>query len=242
MKILTDLMADQAPRYFVTFTGEAVQPVRIVYKVRRPDIVRSKLKKLKCIVEDGPELAWILAGEVRALAPTLQLTKSPPPGEYQTIGTFHFSPEDPTVMMLDLRSIERAKVALRFFQKRLAAPIATIVKVLVVNRHFSSQCPEAAILQGPDIFSHFFERSPIAPSPSVKECVRHLSEETFREPTLPEIEEIGARGLEDGITLFETLLTYRYIVGANRLRGIETSLLQLLKEAFEKEGLSKVSE
>jgi hypothetical protein len=125
-------MPPHVREYLSTSTGEPFQPIRLYYDVPSMSYARQRLKRLRCLLNAGAEMAWLYEREAQGLRFEPR-RMPPPPGPPTVIGRFRFSA--PTVLTLQLRSLPRARTAVQFFAPVLGAQV-TLSRVRIVNRLF----------------------------------------------------------------------------------------------------------
>ncbi|EYF06602.1 hypothetical protein [Chondromyces apiculatus] len=121
-----------------TATGEPYQPVRMFFVIESRPWVVQVLAQLRCMREVRKREAWVWVYADEAAAVPLSKRVGDLPVEVQPVvlGTMRF-PED-GVMMLEVRSLERAIAAARFFGPILVGR-ARLARVRVVNRWFAEE-------------------------------------------------------------------------------------------------------
>jgi curved DNA-binding protein CbpA len=225
-----DEMADQP--LLATVTGEHFQPVRLHYKVlNRPGLLRE-FEKLRCLDYDSSRKRWVWlydheARELRFPQSYAQIAKELHP---IVIGSFFMRSE--VTLLLDLRSCERALLAIPFFDAHLSRRLVEIEEAEVVNRLFPAT--KANLRLSPDAL---FDRQ-IATVDDPEALIRQLVEKTAdvrnkaerikivlqdlrsrSKQTLPEIERIPVHFAEDGIGGFKMALQLRQMVAMQHWLG-----------------------
>src|SRR5437588_127271 len=128
-------MADKT--VLATMTGENFQPVRLHYRVFDHAGLLRALKRLRCVDEDPPRQRWVWLydHEARGLqfrrCSYAQIPKHLHP---IVIGSLFVRRNDE--LLLDLRSCERALLAIPFFDKYLPRKVAKVTEAEVVNKLF----------------------------------------------------------------------------------------------------------
>jgi hypothetical protein len=119
----------------VTDTGEPFQPVRLYFRLGNKIAVGRALTALGCIREDRPSnsLLWIYEGEAASLTFGVPRERIAP--ELHPIVLGRFKLPDPKRLVLEVRSIDRAVEAARFFAPVLREQ-ASLGGVRVINRWF----------------------------------------------------------------------------------------------------------
>lgn len=224
-----------------TRTGEAYQPVRLYYEVLSQKTVIGAFKKLRCMMLDPTSQdhwQWLYDQEARKLRFSVSYNKVPKEYRPIVLGDFYFRDE---IMILDLRSFDRAIAAIEFFDKRINRRAAYLTRMRVVNKYFDANETPEATLQPP--FDQFFERPDLVfPDPREMEqqlyqlgeehedteariqAVNALLEAKNKQP-LPEIEELPIHLYEDGIAPIQLALTMRQVEAMHHWQG-DTSFSQ----------------
>jgi hypothetical protein len=144
------------------------------------------------------------------------------------IGSFFQRTDDQ--LLLDLRSRERAKLAIPFFDEHIPRSVARVTEAEVVNKLHSTDNPQ---LSPADLFDNQVSKSrdPEAELKRVAEVVASVCGLRARfdialkamlsaaQETLPEIERIPVHYYEDGIQGFELVLRLRKIIAMEHFSG-----------------------
>jgi hypothetical protein len=226
-----------------TLTGEYFQPVRLHYQVADHQGLLAAFKKIRCVQHDASQDRWVWLYEEEAkgqrfknsyeqIAPNLRPI---------VLGSFFLRREDQ--LLLDLRSCERATMAILFFDRRIPRKVAKVTECEVINRLFPAD-------ENPKIMPHdLFDRqqtTPIDPDAEMQELVdsvAHLDDpqEKLRvaleemnarsKRPLPEIERFPIHFYEDGIQGFESTLRVRQMVAYQHWLGnSEYSMHDVIQE------------
>jgi hypothetical protein len=221
-------MADRP--LLATLTGEHFQPVRLHYKVLdQPGLLRA-FKKLRCVDYDRTQQRWVWLYEHEAKGLRFKQSYAQIPKDLHpiVIGSFFLRPNDQ--LLLDLRSCERAILAIPFFDKRLPRSVARVTEAEVVNKLFSA---ENRTLTPDSLFDH--QASTFIDPQAAMQRFRDLTagiqdprerfkvvmeemESSSKQP-LPEIERFPIHYYEDGIVGFAASLRYRQIVALQHWSG-----------------------
>jgi len=141
-------MADKP--ILATVTGEYFQPVRLHYQVLDHDGLLRAFKKLRCLEHDPTEQRWVWLYDHEAK--TLRFKRSYAEIHKDlhpiVIGSFFLRTKDK--LLLDLRSCERAILAIPFFAKHLPQRVARVTESEIVNKLFSAT--ESTQLTPGDLF------------------------------------------------------------------------------------------
>jgi hypothetical protein len=213
-----------------TMTGEHFQPVRLHYTVFDRKALLRAFKKLRCVDRDPTQLRWVWLYDFEARTLPFQRSSAQIPRQYRPIIIGSFIPRSEDKMVLDLRSYERAILAIPFFDKHIPRSVAKATGAEVVNRLFSVE--EAQItpdqlfdrqetpVDDPEaILRGIAER--VAPIQDPQEKFRLASEclEVQAKRPLPEIEWFPIHYYEEGIQSFQTALKMRQIIASQHWLG-----------------------
>src|SRR3954466_3713124 len=127
-------MADQA--LLATMTGEHFQPVRLHYKVQNRARLLRAFENLRCLDYDPSRKRWVwlYAHEAKKLRFRRSYAQFPKEVHPIVIGAFFLRTEE--TLLLDLRSCERALLAIPFFDSHLPRGLVALEEAEVVNRLF----------------------------------------------------------------------------------------------------------
>jgi hypothetical protein len=222
-------MADKP--ILATLTGEYFQPVRLHYRVFDHDGLLRVFKKLRCLDYDTTQQRWVWLYDHEAKSLRFQQSYAQIPSYLHplVIGSFFLRGKDK--LLLDLRSCDRATLAVPFFDKRLPRSVTKVTEAEVVNKLFSAT--ENAKLTPDGLFDHQGStfRDPEAAMQRVIERTAHVQDpeeklrialedmESGAKQPLPEIERFPVHYYEDGIQGFETALQMRQIVALQHWLG-----------------------
>ena len=145
------------------------------------------------------------------------------------IGSFFLRSKDK--LLLDLRSCERATLAVPFFDKHLPRSVTKVTEAEVVNKLFSAT--ENAKLTPHALFDHKGStcRDPEAAMQRVIERIAHVEDpekklqialedmECVAKQPLPDIERFPVHYYEEGIQAFETALQIRQLIALQHWLG-----------------------
>src|SRR3954466_4255407 len=127
-------MAEQP--LMATMTGEHFQPVRLHYKVlNRPGLLRA-FERLRCLGYDPTRKRWVwlYAHEAKKLRFRRSYDQFPKELHPIVIGAFFLRTKE--TLLLDLRSCERALLAVPFFDRHLPRRLVELEDAEGVNRPF----------------------------------------------------------------------------------------------------------
>ena len=214
-----------------TITGEYFQPVRLHYRVLDHEGLHRAFKKLRCLDYDTTQKRWVWLYEHEAK--TLRFKRSyvqiPRHLHPMVIGSIFLRGNDR--LHLDLRSCERAMLAIPFFDEHLPRSVAKVREAEVVNKLFSAAENQKLT---PDILFDNQESvfcDPEAIIRRIKELTAHVQdpeekinivcedlESQLRQP-LPEFERLPIHYYEDGIQGITTSLQLRQVVALQHWLG-----------------------
>ncbi len=213
-----------------TMTGELYQPVRLHYEVFDRKAVLRALKKLRCVERDPTRLRWVWLYDYKARNLSFQTSYEQIPEQYQPVVIGSFIPRNEDRMVLDLRSFERAWLAIPFFDKHIPRDAAKVFDAEVVNRLFSAEekdstpdeifdRQETQVRDPKEIFRKIAELTAHVQDPKEKlQIVLQHSQEQSKEP-LPEIERFPVHYYEEGIKSFTSRLKVRQLIAYQHWQG-----------------------
>jgi len=213
-----------------TMTGEYFQPVRLHYSVLSRQGVLRAFKRLRCVNRDPTRERWVWLYDHEARTLPFKVTYQQIPRHLHPIIIGSFFLRGKGQLLLDVRSFERATLAVEFFDKHLPRKAAKLSEAEIVNRLFSTEDSQIT----PDQI--FDRQASIAPDPeaAVKgmiELTAHLADpqeklriaaeymEAQAKRPLPEIERIPIHFYEEGIQSFTTFSKLRQMVAMQHWLG-----------------------
>lgn len=218
------------PSLLMNMTGEAFQPVRLHYQVLSRSKLVQAFRKLRCLDYDAElrRWVWLYAHEAKRLALPIPHARLEPELHPIVIGAFFLRPEE---LVLDLRSTERALLALPFFDRLLPRRLVRATDAEIVNRVFPGEEADRPRTPG-DFFDRpgsvatdpaaflakldelkSAEDDPEAPSRALA-----MIEGSARKP-LPEVERFPTHYHEDGIGSLQLAFRLRKIVAMRHWSG-----------------------
>jgi hypothetical protein len=214
-----------------TFTGERFHPVRLHYRVADPQGLLNAFKKLRCMQEDRPKQRWVWLFDHEAQWLSLPKSYAELGKELRPIVLGSFFSRDPDHVILDLRSCERAVLAVPFFDKHIPRRVARVTEAEIVNSFFSAT--DNASLTPADIFDRcpVTDLDPDGHVEKIKSAIAEVGDpqEKFRiamemmtlpaRGPLPLVERFPVHFYEDGIAGFEFFLTLRGMVAMQHWLG-----------------------
>jgi hypothetical protein len=214
-----------------TMTGEAFQPVRLHYKVLdHPGLLRA-FEKLRCIETDPQKQRWVWLynHEAKKLHLPKAYSEIPADAHPIVIGSFFERPGDK--LILDLRSCERALLAIPFFDKHLPRRVVKVTDAEVVNKLFAVAgnemlTPDRIFDTQPSTYvdpaavqQRLMELAAQARDPQEKIRIVMEGMEAHSKRPLADIERIPVHYYEDGIGGFQLALRTRQIVAMQHWQG-----------------------
>jgi hypothetical protein len=214
-----------------TVTDEHFQPVRLHYQVLDQAGLLRAFRKLRCIDHDPGRGRWVWLYEYEAKKLQFRKSYAQLPKQLHPIVIGSFFLRDKDRLLLDLRSFERALLAIPFFDKHIPRSVARVADAEVVNRLFSAAGNEQLT---PDrLFDHqpSTVRDPDAEVRRLLDLVAGIEDpqEKFRIMTedmnarakepLPEIERLPIHFYQEGIHGFQLGLRMRQIVALQHWLG-----------------------
>jgi hypothetical protein len=116
-------------------TGEPFQPVRLYYAVTDKPAVTKALARLRCIEEDKTSRCWVWLYDEEAARLTFGIPRERLSPEVHPIVIGRFRFPDAKQVVLEVRSIERAIEAAKFFAPRFRSN-AVLSRARIINRWF----------------------------------------------------------------------------------------------------------
>ena len=119
-----------------TLTGEHFQPVRLHYRVLNHPGLKRAFEKLRCLEYDAPRKRWVWLYDHEAKKLRFQRSYAQFPKELHPIVIGAFFLRTKETLLLDLRSCERALLAIPFFDTHLPRKLVELEDAEIVNRLF----------------------------------------------------------------------------------------------------------
>jgi hypothetical protein len=223
-------MADQP--LLATITGEHFQPVRLHYRVlNRTGLLRA-FEKLRCVDYDPTRTRWVwlYAHEAKRLRFPRSYAQLPKELHPIVIGAFFLRSKE--TLLLDLRSCERALLAIPFFDTHLPRRLIELEDAEVVNRLFPATqenlqlTPDALFdarmgtgIDPEALVPRIAEKTGHARDPGEKIEIALADLASRARQPLPEVERLPVHYAEDGIKGFELALRLRQIVAMQHWLG-----------------------
>jgi hypothetical protein len=121
------------PRLLVTYTKEPFQPVRLYYTIPSKPVVTQILGGLRCTVQEPAGRTWQWLYQNEAAAITFGIPYAEVPAEVQPVIIGRFKFPEPKRMVVEVRSIQRAIEAAKFFGPILGERVV-LRRTRVINR------------------------------------------------------------------------------------------------------------
>ena len=214
-----------------TMTGEFFQPVRLHYRVFDRENLLQAFERLRCVARDPTQQRWVWLYEDEAKKLQFKRSYAQIPKHLHplVLGSFFLRLKDR--LLLDLRSCERALLAIPFFDTYLPRGTVKVTEAEVVNKLFSAI--ENPKLRPDSIFDQHVSTSAVAegemqrlaalvtqvPDPQEKLRVALERIESKAQQSLPEVERIPIHYYEDGIDGFTAALTIRQVIAMHHWLG-----------------------
>ncbi len=130
-------MANNKP-VICTMTNEVFQPVRLYYTIHNKSAVQVAFMKLRCMDYDprGARWTWLYDGEAKKLDFKVPYSEIPVEKRPIILGSFYSRTDGQ--MCLDVCSIERAVIAVQFFNKIIRRSAAEVSFCAIYNKLLTS--------------------------------------------------------------------------------------------------------
>jgi hypothetical protein len=222
-------MADKP--ILATMTGEFFQPVRLHYQVFDHDGLLRAFKKLRCVQHDPTQQRWVWLYDHEAKALRFQRSYAEFPKDLHpiVIGSFFLRTKDK--LLLDLRSCERAILAIPFFAKHLPLRVAKVTESEIVNKLFSAtenpqlkpddlfDRPGSSVRDPAAVMQKIIDRASQVRDPRKRFAIAQEELDSQARQLTPDIERFPVHYHEDGIGGFEAALRMRQIVAREHWLG-----------------------
>ncbi len=225
----------------MTVTGEYFQPVRLHYRVFNQQGLSRAFKKLRCVEYDPPQNRWVWLYEQEARKLGFKRPYAGIPRHLHPIVIGSFFPRTNDQLLLDLRSFDRARFAIPFFDKHVARSLAKVTEAEIVNKLFSAT--ENSGLTPGAIFDHqtstcldptstlkrLIEQTAHVQDPLQKLRIAMEEVKSRANKPLPEIERFPVHFYEEGIKGFAGALQVRQVLALQHWLGnTEYSMLDVI--------------
>ncbi len=220
----------------VTTTGEPIQPACLHYSVRDLQRLETCFRKLRCMSFDNVRNGWVWHYDEEARSLEFEhsweeVSKHGP----VVLGSFYI--RGAKAAELYVRSIERALMAVEFFDEHVPRTVARVNDMDVANRLFSAEeralTPETLFADAEtDFRQQVVEREALWANPQqmMAEFQRQFSGEERKQ--LPELERIPTNFYEDGIeSLKHTLILRQHLAMAHWTGNHDLTLVDLIQQS-----------
>jgi hypothetical protein len=215
-----------------TMTGEPFQPVRLHYRILNHSGLLRAFEKLRCLDYDSTRKRWVWLYGHEAKKLRFQKSYAEFPKELHPIVIGSFFLRTKETLLLDLRSCERALLAIPFFESHLPRKLVEVTDAEVVNRLFPAT-KTTLRLAPDDLFDHMPSTriDSEAMAQRLSEMTSHVQDpqekirialedlESQANEPLPEIERFPVHYAEDGIEGFKMALQLRQLVAMQHWQG-----------------------
>jgi len=214
-----------------TITGEYFQPVRLHYRVFDHENLVQAIERLRCVARDPTQQRWVWLYDYEAKNLQFKHSYAQIPKELHplVLGSFFLRAKD--TLLLDLRSFERASLAIPFFDTYLPRAIVKVTEAEVVNKLFSAV--ESPKLTPDSIFDRQVSSPTVAEGEMQRVATVIAQAADFQEKLavaleqveakvqqpLPEVERFPIHYYEDGIIGFTAALTIRHVIAMRHWLG-----------------------
>jgi hypothetical protein len=218
-----------------TTTGEPFQPARLHYAVRDDRRLEACFRKLRCMGFDDDRNRWVwhYDDEARSLE-FKQSWKDVSKLGPVVLGAFYV--RGTSAAELHLRSIERALMAVTFFDEYVPRTVALITDIDVANRLFSADerdlTPEALFAAAEaDLRQQTVERNNLLASPERMMADFSRQWSGGKPEQLPELERLATNFYEDGIeSLTHTLRLRQYLALEHWAGNHDVTLFDVIQQ------------
>ncbi len=124
------------PQLLVTHTKEPVQPVRLYYSIPSKPVITHALAALRCMAQEPGGRVWEWLYQYEAAAITFGVPYAEVPDEVQPLIIGRVKFPDPKRLVIEVRSIQRAIEAAKFFGPILGDRVV-LRRARLINRWFA---------------------------------------------------------------------------------------------------------
>lgn len=214
----------------MTVTGEIFQPVRLHYKVLNRKKVEKCFDRLRCIEFDASQNRWVWLYDEEAKDIDFKNTLSSLPEEICPVIIGSFVWKSSEVLILDLRSFERALEAIKFFDNKIPRSVAKVTHCSTVNKIFElKECAatnfdvffennDTMVEINPEALVDRMEETPLSidGKPNFQAITSFLDNEMDR---FFEVEKFPIHFYEDGIESLKASFILRQTIAMQRWNG-----------------------
>ena len=210
--------------FLMTKTGEIYQPVRLYYELLDNKKVIKIFSKLRCMDFDSEKnrWVWLYYGEAKKIKLNKAYSTISKEDGLIIIGSFFIRQNN--VLILDVRSTERAIEAIKFFDKYIKRSYAKITHMAIVNKVF-----DALTVLHPTL-DIFFDSDKVVernPERLIKDIITLRLEgkdeneffNILKNEPQPEVEKIPLYYYDEGIQQIEFMLRVRQIEALEYWKG-----------------------
>lgn len=230
-----------------TLTDELFQPMRLYYTVHDGEQLKVQLGQLKCIDYNSELEDWTVRYEDEAASIDLKVSPSEVPAQAQPLIIATIYMDNNELMLIDVRSIERAARIIEFINKYISRDFAEMTHAAIYNKLITTTQQDAKDLDFDDVFNEN-RITVIDPEKTLSELKANAaqyedkqqameaalkkSQENAKKP-LPEVEKFPTHYYEDGIGHFETMCRLRQAIATQHFLGRKDfTFYDLMQELF----------
>lgn len=223
-----------------TLTDELFQPMRLYYTVHDKARLENCLKHLKCMKYDGELDDWVVeyGDETAKIGLAVSPKKVPKHAQPLIIATIYIEHE--TTMLVDVRSIERAKKLIEFINKHVPKTTAEITHAAIYNKLITISGGDIKENIGDIDYDEIFNQKNITvidPEKAIQdaneiakkysdkekrlEAMMQKTQDEAKKP-LPSVEKFPVHFYEDGIHSFEMSCRMRQMIAMKHYFGDES--------------------
>ena len=219
-------------RLALTTTGELYQPARVYFQVHDHRVLMRSLNRLRCISADPPNhrMCWTYTDEAKKLKLPYQRPKIPA-GESLILGSLRIR-DSLDLMVLDVRSFDRAVQAVTFFGRQIPRRLAEPTRITIVNSLFDGG--SGSLPKPEDLFADTDLENYVDSEMGLDDMMESVNKvkgelarlealmsalETRSRRPLPIIETLPVRFHEDGIGPLKNALESRQVVAMKHWDG-----------------------
>ncbi len=236
-----------------TLTDELFQPMRLYYIVHNKEQLEASFRNLKCFEYNEKLNDWVVEYANEAANIGLAIAPNQVPKEAQPLLIATIYIENKTTMLVDVRSIERAKKLILFIDKYVPKSIAEISNAAIYNQLItvSSDNVREGIndIDYDEIFSHenIFVVDPEQAIRDAEEIAKKYQDKDERlnammqktqedsKKPLPKVEKFPVYYYEEGINQFATTCQMRQVIAMKHYYGdVNYSFYDLTREFLNK--------
>lgn len=235
-----------------TLTNELFQPVRLYYKIYDKNKLQSHFHTLDCMDYNSKLDDWTLMYIEEAAHIPLKVLPKDVPKQAQPLIIATIYIEASNIMLIDLRSIERAARIIEFIDKYVPRKIAEVTHAAIYNQLVT--CPEKDPKKVRDIdYDEIFDECNITcidPDKTIQESQEFMAQykdkrrafdawaketEERAKKQLPKVEKFPIYYYDEGIIHFETACRMRQVIAAQHFFGNKDfSFHDLIQKIFKR--------